>query len=423
MNTSSLVLQPIIVEPVKRPVSKHKFSFSIENSKKLELLPPPPLPAFKPPKYSFKVEGINSFAFTKPHRMIDQSQSFIEQPKLPKPGTAAGNSKQIAHYSEDAKVTAFKTWCERISASNGLSMMQCDASSKYKYYLHKGNNSQLISSLMKQRSWWSRTEDPSQAQFLWTPLLKKSLFKSLEQVGVKSHSVQLTRPLLGKVHKECERLGYSAVLKAEHFSILASDVKDSRLIQTYNKLHRNLHLTTKKRLFLSLKLYCQAHSKDVFEIVPLTFCIKGLNDPEFSAFEASYRSKAAANEANVWIVKPGEFTNRGNGIKVLEDFSDVKAWVAQASKTCIVQEYLSKPLLINRRKFDIRVYAMLTSVNGRIQGYWYRQGYLRTSSKDFSLKSKSKYIHLTNDAVQKKAEDYGRFEAGNKVNSHPDVIH
>jgi tubulin--tyrosine ligase len=421
MNTSSLVLQPPIVEPVKKQVYKHEFSFTIEDSRKSELLPPPPLPVLRTPQYSFKVQGVNSFALTKPHRIV-QSQSSIEQPKPPKPGTAAVNSKKPAD-SEDARPAAFKTWCERISASNGLSLTQCDALCKYKYYLRKGNNSQLISSLMKQRSWWTRTEDPSQAQFLWTPVRKKGLFKSLEPVGAKSHSVQLTRPLLGKVHKECERLGYSAVLRAEKFSTLATDVKDSRLIRTYNKLHRNLHLTTKKRLFLNLNLYCQAHSKDVFEIVPLTFCIKGISDPEFAAFEASYRSKAAAHEANVWIVKPGEFTNRGKGIKVFEDFSDVKAWVAQASKTCIVQEYLSQPLLISRRKFDIRVYAMLTSVNGRMQGYWYRQGYLRTSSKDFSLRSKSKYIHLTNDAVQKKAEDYGRFEAGNKVNSYPDVIH
>ena len=27
----------------------------------------------------------------------------------------------------------------------------------------------------------------------------------------------------------------------------------------------------------------------------------------------------------------------------------------------------------------------------------------------------NKLIHLTNDAVQKKAEDYGKFEAGNKL--------
>jgi hypothetical protein len=41
---------------------------------------------------------------------------------------------------------------------------------------------------------------------------------------------------------------------------------------------------------------------------------------------------------------------------------------------------------------------------------------LRTSSKEFSIRNlASKMVHLTNDAVQKKGEHYGKFEKGNKV--------
>jgi hypothetical protein len=46
------------------------------------------------------------------------------------------------------------------------------------------------------------------------------------------------------------------------------------------------------------------------------------------------------------------------------------------------------------------VYAMLTSVYGEIKGYFYEDGYLRTSSKEYSLNNiKNKYVHLTNDAI------------------------
>ena len=49
-------------------------------------------------------------------------------------------------------------------------------------------------------------------------------------------------------------------------------------------------------------------------------------------------------------------------------------------------------------------------------GYWYQEGYLRTSSKEFNLKNiANKQIHLTNDAIQKKFDDYGKWETGNKV--------
>ena len=41
---------------------------------------------------------------------------------------------------------------------------------------------------------------------------------------------------------------------------------------------------------------------------------------------------------------------------------------------------------------------------------------MRTSSKDFNLKNvTNRLIHLTNDAVQKKSDDYGKFESGNKM--------
>lgn len=58
----------------------------------------------------------------------------------------------------------------------------------------------------------------------------------------------------------------------------------------------------------------------------------------------------------------------------------------------------------------------MTSVNGNVKVYLYEEGYLRTSSREYNIHDLSnKLIHLTNDAVQKKAADYGKFEAGNKI--------
>lgn len=74
------------------------------------------------------------------------------------------------------------------------------------------------------------------------------------------------------------------------------------------------------------------------------------------------------------------------------------------------------PFLYNKRKFDIRCYILITSVNSILKAYWYEEGYIRTSCKDFTTKNlKSRFIHLTNDAVQKKSEEYGKYENGNKV--------
>jgi hypothetical protein len=51
-----------------------------------------------------------------------------------------------------------------------------------------------------------------------------------------------------------------------------------------------------------------------------------------------------------------------------------------------------------------------------MKGYFYDEGYLRTSSREFTINNLSnKLVHLTNDAIQKKAEDYGKYETGNKL--------
>jgi hypothetical protein len=58
----------------------------------------------------------------------------------------------------------------------------------------------------------------------------------------------------------------------------------------------------------------------------------------------------------------------------------------------------------------------MTSINGNTKVYIYEEGYLRTSCREYSVNNlANKLVHLTNDAVQKKAEDYGKFEPGNKL--------
>lgn len=123
---------------------------------------------------------------------------------------------------------------------------------------------------------------------------------------------------------------------------------------------------------------------------------------------------------NTWIIKPGENTNRGNGIEVCRTLQDIKQVVGRANKggerTYIIQKYIDDPMLISKRKFDLRVFGMLTSSGGSLKGYFYEDGYVRTSCKEFNHEDVSdKFVHLTNDAIQVHADDYGKFESGNKM--------
>ncbi len=61
---------------------------------------------------------------------------------------------------------------------------------------------------------------------------------------------------------------------------------------------------------------------------------------------------------------------------------------------------------------------MWVLVTQELDGYLFREGYLRTSSTPFAIDPENvddKFVHLTNNAVQKYATNYGDFEDGNQL--------
>jgi hypothetical protein len=201
-----------------------------------------------------------------------------------------------------------------------------------------------------------------------------------------------------------------------------------------NHQEANWHLSNKKALYYNMKIYYDSTNQHVFDYLPLTFHItEGANSKEFDRFTSIFNEPDSNPDIErhpqmgkeVWIVKPGENTNRGCGINVCRDLSHIKGICANNSyggkkRTYIIQKYIERPLLYKNRKFDIRCFIMTTTVNNNLQAYWYADGYLRTSCKEYSMKNvTNRLVHLTNDAIQKRCDDYGKFESGNKVRRKP----
>ena len=81
------------------------------------------------------------------------------------------------------------------------------------------------------------------------------------------------------------------------------------------------------------------------------------------------------------------------------------------SNVFVVQKYIEQPLLINERKFDIRMWVLITHDH---RCYMFKEGYIRMSSCPFTLEDENLLVHLTNNAIQKKdKEHYGKHEEGN----------
>ena len=68
--------------------------------------------------------------------------------------------------------------------------------------------------------------------------------------------------------------------------------------------------------------------------------------------------------------------------------------------------YISNPLLLEGRKFDIRAYMLLTSTEKSKILAFYRDGYIRLSCLPYDADSSDMTVHLTNQFVQKKHPSY-----------------
>ena len=79
----------------------------------------------------------------------------------------------------------------------------------------------------------------------------------------------------------------------------------------------------------------------------------------------------------------------------------------------VIQKYVEKPLLYKERKFDIRLWVLVTA---DLDIYYYKGSYVRTSSSRYELANTQDYLkHLTNNCFQVLSDQYGAHEEGNIV--------
>jgi hypothetical protein len=64
----------------------------------------------------------------------------------------------------------YRDFIWKVAFSNGILLQPIPEDSKFKVFVGRGNNSQLVRSLLKRRSWWSFTERWEEANLIWTQL-------------------------------------------------------------------------------------------------------------------------------------------------------------------------------------------------------------------------------------------------------------
>lgn len=159
---------------------------------------------------------------------------------------------------------------------------------------------------------------------------------------------------------------------------------------------------------------------------------KNNNNPISNFTPETYRLPEQANqvkkalqdsdESTPWIVKPSR-GSCGRGIRVFKKGDEeVDSLVSQACALApfspstarfplhVVQQYIRRPLLVNERKFDFRVYVCVTSYDPLV-AYIHHSGLVRFAAKKYDTTEKDitdVYSHLTNYSVGRKLEAEGK---------------
>jgi len=183
--------------------------------------------------------------------------------------------------------------------------------------------------------------------------------------------------------------------------------------QIVNHYRNHWELTHKDKLARNLNRFKAQLEKDgktktaeTYNFYPESFVLPG----EAEGFKKSFTAKGGA-----WIVKPVS-SACGKGIEIIEKLEEIPFFNEKSKQEvlepCVVQQYVANPLLIDGKKFDMRLYALVSSFNP-LCIHMHRDGFARLTTKNYDPTDlKNKMIHLTNVAVQKTSADYNSTTGG-----------
>jgi len=116
---------------------------------------------------------------------------------------------------------------------------------------------------------------------------------------------------------------------------------------------------------------------------------------------------------NVWIVKPAA-KSRGRGIQTFNEIDKLLEYVEARDRNTacqwVVQKYMENPLVVAKRKFDIRQWVLVTDWNPLT--IWFNQEcYLRFGVEEYTLDEENmdnKFVHLVNNSIGKYSKQYNQ---------------
>ncbi|XP_067339729.1 tubulin polyglutamylase TTLL11 isoform X2 [Channa argus] len=138
---------------------------------------------------------------------------------------------------------------------------------------------------------------------------------------------------------------------------------------------------------------------------------------EYQQFFTQIRmvKKNDATVNSTFIVKP-DGGSQGDGIYLIRDPGDLKPMAGSQAKQAVVQEYIQKPLLIDKLKFDIRLYVLIKSMEP-LEIYIAKEGLTRFCTEPYQEPSQKNlshvFMHLTNYSLNVHSSNFVHSDSQN----------
>ena len=125
-------------------------------------------------------------------------------------------------------------------------------------------------------------------------------------------------------------------------------------------------------------------------------------------FNEKIKDFSLDDKEKLWLIKPVA-SSRGRGIRLLTDINTIP-------KKTLITHYIYNPHLINGKKYDLRLYLLVTGYCP-IKIYLYDNGLARFCSEEYDLnpeKMNDRYIHLTNYSINKTSANFIKNDSTNE---------
>jgi tubulin polyglutamylase TTLL9 len=197
------------------------------------------------------------------------------------------------------------------------------------------------------------------------------------------------------IHDTMDHVHLTATQRVNHFR------------NHYEITRKDLMIKNVKRHKKNLEKEGKLDEASLFDFLPQTYNLPS----DYPLFLEEFKKNQSNN--TVWIMKPvGK--SQGKGIFLFNKLNHISSWKNNyrwtpenpQAEPYIVQRYVNNPLLIGGKKFDLRIYALVSSYQP-LTIYLYRTGFARFTHHRYDTEDISNtYVHLTNVAVQKNSDNY-----------------